>query len=458
MDVGTLIILFSFANLTTFFFLLYHEFTSKKKNKVIQLYALAKLFMGIAWILMALRNSAPNIVSVILGNSFLTWGSGLEILSMVLVNHNKPVRSRMLFIFGLITFLLISFFSKQPDNIKVFVYSLINGIMFIGGFVWILKQQNTSKLRFLVLGIYLHLGIILIFRGLSSILIDTSMSLTSKGLIQDISFVSFFLLLLSAIIFFLLLKEKDDIVIITNAKALSETNRLLKASNATKDKLFSIIAHDLKGPMGATAKMTDLLLNDNEELSEQDKNIILSQLVKSTNKTYELLENLLNWSRGQLNALTIDAKPFKVHALIKEVVAQLESMLHAKEQIIENNISENSKVLADYEMIKVVARNLLTNAIKFSPPDSKIIIEGNEGTSCYTIKFIDQGVGIEPDTIKNLLNPDFLISTAGTADETGTGIGLKLTKDFIEKNRGTITISSQLNEGSTFEISLPKAK
>ena len=145
-----------------------------------------------------------------------------------------------------------------------------------------------------------------------------------------------------------------------------------------------------------------------------------------------------------------------MNKLVLEVLSHIGSMLQTKNQIIENKIPEKWIVKADYEMIKVVVRNLITNAIKFSPSNSTIVIEGIEEDRNFIFKFIDHGMGIAPEVLKTILCPDFLNSTSGTDNENGTGIGLKLTKDFVEKNGGTISVTSKQNEGSVFEITLPK--
>ncbi|MCW3785336.1 sensor histidine kinase [Plebeiibacterium sediminum] len=456
MDVKTLILLFSLASWFTFLFLLYYEITSPKKNRIIQLYAIGKLFLGFVWLLPIIGRFIPYYVSVTIGNTLLAWGCGLEVFSMAYINAKKPINYRRISIFGFISLFIFLIINTQPDNIRVGVASFVIGVIFTLGFIWILKQHNTSKRRYLAFSIYLFLAIINFIRGFTAILVDTKMSLTSKGLIQDVAFASFFLLTLSTIIFFLLLKEKDDKKILSDAKVLANTNELLKASNATKDKLFSIIAHDLRGAMGTSAQLTDLLFHQHKEFSEQERNQFLEQLVNSSNKNFELLENLLNWSRSQLKAITVEATIFSMNELLKEILSQVESMFQTKTIHIENKINSDWFVKADYEMIKVVVRNIITNAIKFSPCNSKITIEGQEDSFKYHIRFIDQGVGIQADVLKELLTPEFLHSTPGTANEKGSGIGLKLTKDFIEKNGGTISISSKVNEGSVFEISLPK--
>ncbi len=458
MDVKTLILLFSLSSWFTFLFLLFYEITSPKKNRIIQLYALGKLFLGFVWLLSDIGRFIPYYVSITIGNTLLVWGCGLEVFSMAYINAQKPINYKRISIFGFITLLIFLIIYMQADNIRVGVASFVIGVIFALGFVWILKQQKTSKRRYLALSIYLLIGVVYFIRGFNAIVVDTTVSLTSKGLIQDVAFASFFLLTLSTIIFFLLLKEKDDKRILSDARVLADINELLKASNATKDKLFSIIAHDLRGAIGTSAQLTDLLFNQHKEFSEQERNKFLEQLVNCSNKNFELLENLLNWSRSQLNAIVVEKTIFSMNQLLQEVYNQIESMMQAKAITLESSLTEDWFVMADYEMIKVVVRNILTNAIKFSPCESKIIIEGREEPAEYYIRFIDQGVGIKADVLKELLTSEFHHSTPGTANEKGSGIGLKLTKDFIEKNGGTISISSKVNEGSVFEISLPKGK
>ncbi len=229
-------------------------------------------------------------------------------------------------------------------------------------------------------------------------------------------------------------------------------------SNKTKDKLFYIIAHDLKSPFSSLLGYSDLLVNEVSCINNQqiiDDSIMINETAK---KFYEYLNNLLEWSRLNNNNIEFYPEVFNLSELIHEATDTLS--LQAQHKKIKLNISFENEILvfADRNMIKIVLINLISNAIKFSGQGSEIIIWGEQYKKFYKIYVTDNGVGMNKEMQMNLFKVSKTFSTIGTNKERGTGLGLILCKDFINKHSGQMGVESNLGKGSTFWFSLPSKK
>lgn len=230
----------------------------------------------------------------------------------------------------------------------------------------------------------------------------------------------------------------------------------LKILNTTKDKLFSIISHDLRNPFNNLLGMSRQLTSNIDEYSKADIKERVQLIEESSKRGYELLENLLQWSLSQSGEIKFKPAAINVSAIVKECWSILENQASAKKIEFVSNINEELIVNADHNMLKVILRNLLTNAIKYSFPNGKVTINavkirGNK----LMISVADEGMGIPENEIQMLFRTDATYSSAGTANETGTGLGLILCKEFVEKHKGEIWVESILNSGSTFNFTLP---
>ncbi|PIQ09601.1 MAG: hypothetical protein COW71_05665 [Ignavibacteriales bacterium CG18_big_fil_WC_8_21_14_2_50_31_20] len=233
-------------------------------------------------------------------------------------------------------------------------------------------------------------------------------------------------------------------------------NDELKKSIATKDKFFSIIAHDLKNPISAIIGLSEIVTNKNEEIEADEAQEFLEMIKNLSQHTYELLENLLNWSRIQTNNIEVNKEYFDLNKLINKIINILQPSAELKRVSLINGVDENYSVFADYDMINTIIRNLVSNSIKFSPQDSNITIYEKNDSDNWYISVSDEGVGMEESYIANLFNIDVHTSRQGTNKEKGTGIGLLLCNEFAKLNNGSINVISVLNEGTTFTIKLPK--
>ena len=225
-----------------------------------------------------------------------------------------------------------------------------------------------------------------------------------------------------------------------------------------KDKLYNVLAHDLKGPVGNIKVMIDFLTNEPELLDKQTSKDLLSRVKESANSIHELLEDFLFWSRMLKRDIYYNPIKLDLAELVQESIILLRSTAAAKNISISSKLPSNTWVHADEYMITTALRNLIYNAIKFTEEGGTILLTGKLLDSFLEINITDSGIGIPMDNLEKLFQPDVYFSTKGTAKETGAGLGLILCKDFIEKNGGEISVESTKNIGSTFTITIPRAK
>jgi signal transduction histidine kinase len=227
----------------------------------------------------------------------------------------------------------------------------------------------------------------------------------------------------------------------------------LEQLNQVKDKFFSIISHDLRSPMNALSGILNLM--EKEGLKPEEFRRLSGELRVQFNHTKALINNLLDWTLLQMDKLKIQPERVELRNLVDENFKMLSSM-HLKETNLINKITPGTFAYADVNMISLVFRNLILNGIKFTESGGKITISADEKDGMYTIAVADDGVGINPDIQKILFEKTSGYSTRGTANEKGTGLGLILCKEFVEKNGGKIWLESELGKGSTFFFTVKK--
>ncbi len=252
----------------------------------------------------------------------------------------------------------------------------------------------------------------------------------------------------------LLLRNKNELIE-GQTKELEIKNSELVESNEAKDKLFSIIAHDLKNPFSTLLNYSFFLKEEYHELSEKERIEFVSYMYDTTTKTYELLENLLNLSASRTGKISYSPTNISPFEIFKTVISLYEAQSKNKTITISNNVKENLLVFADQYMIEIVLRNLINNAIKYTHVNGNIAVEAKEKNSKVMISIEDSGVGMDSSTVENIFNINVIKSQNGTKGERGTGLGLGLCKEFVEKNNGSIEVTSELNKGSKFIVYLP---
>ncbi|TLX77430.1 HAMP domain-containing histidine kinase [Labilibacter sediminis] len=240
--------------------------------------------------------------------------------------------------------------------------------------------------------------------------------------------------------------ERDKI---TNEK------EILENLNTTKDRFFRIISHDLRSPFTSLIGYFDILLRNNQSEFKVKKEDI-RQIYLHIRRTYNLLNNLLNWSKTQLNQYKFVKEEYLLEEILSENKSLYNQIANQKNISIIQDFPTDAKVYCDKEMIMVIVRNLLFNAIKFTDTNGKIVIKGTLHTNNITeIAVIDSGIGISKENIELILNPNEYITTKGTSNETGSGIGLIICHDLLQKHNSRLQIESETNVGSKFFFNLP---
>ena len=237
---------------------------------------------------------------------------------------------------------------------------------------------------------------------------------------------------------------------------LEEKNTELLQSNNTKDKLFSIIGHDLRNPVSALSTLTDMLQTNYAILGDKDKAHIIDHIQSSSNALKLLVNNLLDWALVQSKHLNPHPTIVETKKATEECFKLVRLLAHSKNITLENLCADSHYVFADPNMFHTILRNIVSNSIKFTPKEGKVSIESIEiGSDKMLISITDTGIGMSKKHINQLLSSQKLVSTTGTSNEKGSGLGLVVVKEFIEANKGYMTITSIEGKGTKFMIQLP---
>ena len=237
---------------------------------------------------------------------------------------------------------------------------------------------------------------------------------------------------------------------------LADKNEELNRLNALKDKLLSVIGHDLRGPVATIISLVDFLRNNYDSIGEGKRKKLLLTLENTAGRYLELVDNLLQWSGSQSGRITVHVVPLQLHDLVESAFSTLANGYEAKDIRFENKISLDFTVKADAELLKIVIRNLLSNAVKFTPSGGKVLIDAEaEGEHRVRVDVSDSGIGIPPDKVDQVFTPDAALQKTGTDGEKGTGLGLLLCSEFLEKLNGTIWVRESSSKGTTFSFTLP---
>lgn len=238
-------------------------------------------------------------------------------------------------------------------------------------------------------------------------------------------------------------------------KKLKEQTELLHNLNIAKDKFFTIIAHDLKGPFNSILGLTELLLAEYDSISEDERLSYINLLYKSSNSTYKLLENLLEWARLQTGYIEIQKEVLNLVELVNESIEPSLANAAKKGITVIKNIENHISVMADDNSIKTIIRNLFNNAVKYTPNGGFVEFNAHHIGNHIEVSITDTGVGMSQKTISKLFRIEESQSRLGTNNESGTGLGLILCKDIIAKNDGKIWVESEPGKGSVFKFSIP---
>lgn len=243
---------------------------------------------------------------------------------------------------------------------------------------------------------------------------------------------------------------------------LSEKNRKLEfsegeliKSNQTKDKFFSIIAHDLRNPIGGIKSYLNLLSHEFDSFSKKEVEEGLELMSSNADQVYYLLENLLEWSKTQRELIVTEYTKFDLNSLINNINSLFRIRASSKNIKLYNHVPKETSIIADLNLLNTIIRNLVSNAIKFTPDGGSIEITYSKDDNYHKISVIDSGVGMSEEILKSLFDAQHNSSSLGTNNEKGSGLGLLLVKELLLKMNGDISVGSVINKGSKFIVEIP---
>ena len=245
---------------------------------------------------------------------------------------------------------------------------------------------------------------------------------------------------------------------IKNHIELAESRKTILEMNRSRDKVYSIIAHDIRSPLSGILMTLDTIDQGYLDPNSEDFKEIIHQLKIRTKDTSTLLSSLLNWTRNQDDNVLLHPKETNINQVIISCIQLLLEVANNKNISILNEISDDVNSWCDEVSINTVFRNIISNAIKFTPSNGTITVNGKNVEKNVEISITDTGIGMPEDAIRKIFDENQHYTSSGTDNEQGTGLGLMLVKDFLKKNNGTLQVQSKLNEGTVLTVTLPKNK
>lgn len=231
--------------------------------------------------------------------------------------------------------------------------------------------------------------------------------------------------------------------------------RELREVNAMKDKFFSIIAHDLKNPFTALTGYSSMLINEFESFDDNEKIHLINSIYDAAENTLNLLNNLLEWAKAQQGLISVEKNLLSLKSLAVDSIGPYKASADTKHIKLINKVPDNINVNSDYFMLNTIIRNLVNNAIKFTPDGGEIKVDATTERNSVLITISDTGVGMDEEKAANLFRIDKNTSTKGTRNESGSGLGLILCKEFVAKIDGKIWVNSTQDSGTTFTVEIP---
>lgn len=439
-------------------------------NNYLLLLGMAAFSIGVLDLLHTITYTGMDIIvsDKFYANQLWIATRGLESLTFLIgfsiINKRIKVKADFIFVLYLFitTLIILSIFVYEifPDcylkdigqtKFKIFAEYIII-IVLISSFILLIRKR-----RFFSKKIYNYVLIAIALTALSEFMF--TLYISNYGISNQIGhylkFISFYLIYKANIETGFL--EPSELLY-SNLKKSEEENRLintkLKDEIATKDKFFSIISHDLKNPFNSIIGFSELILNNYKKYDDKKILHFISLIKNSSTQTFDLLQNLLYWSRQQTGQISFDPELLNVHVVFTKMKNLFRVDAVKKDTTIELNCEKNISIFADKNMLETILRNLISNAIKFT----------NNGTinlSCYqhndeiilTVK--DSGIGMKSNELNKLFKKEEKFSKPGTDNEKGTGLGLILIKELVEQHNGTIDVKSEIGKGSVFTIRFP---
>ncbi|MDA6070259.1 HAMP domain-containing histidine kinase [Flavobacterium sp. AC] len=449
LDPKTVFLLYFWGNLFICVLIFSYSFSyaTIENKKKLNIFGYGKIALTIGWVLIFLRNIIPDFISISLANSIILCGCCYETMAMISMLKTRSKRRTRLQIgltIAAIAVFNIATFLDSPINTRILIMSMGIFTIFLPPTISYFREKGNNLFRMFYLLCYAVFEVLLFLRGVYTYINPQEYFFSYRFFDSLYSIGLFLLTLIGTVGFLLLVKEKQDLKI---KKLLNDKNLF-----------FSIIAHDLKGPLGSSVALSEILAEEIEVYSREEIKEITRMLHESNKNIYKLLENLLDWSRVQTGMIEYSPEKVILNKLIEENVALNRNTALNKNITIKFDWNEIIEVELDKYMIDTVLRNLLTNAIKFTEQQGEIRVTIQKKNQKVEVSITDNGIGI-PDNIKEkLFKINAKVIQKGTENESGNGLGLLLCSEFIKKHEGEIWAESEFGKGSTFKFILPLAR
>lgn len=444
-DIQTLFILYAILNLSTIFIFTFFLFSIKERGDALVLYIITCFIICIEWFLAGSRNPLDLSAKIILSNGIVFLGIGYSFYCVIIANQKFRLSGFLkLNVFILILTGVFALFVNRSESVRIAVASIIAGILFLTGAVFLLRRITVSKLQAWVGIVSLLLSLAHFYRAYYALKIDPEITLFKEVPVNTITFILYFIENLSVGIILLMIHYERSKLKIEN------DNRLLNEVNVTRDKILSVIAHDLKNYFNALMGLSSYFdsVEDEETIGTHRKKISLINGV--SNSAHLLLMNLMEWANAKRQKIVFQPKQFAISGVVSQVIEVCRSEADIKEIQLVVHCPDDLQVCADQNMVRTILRNLIFNAIKYSYRNNKIDVQLEKLDDKIKIEVKDYGIGMSADERIRLLSEDVFISKPGTEKEKGSGLGLQICKEFIKRHQSELNIESQIKEGSRF--------
>jgi len=455
LDYPSILFFLALNNLFIIALFIYQYFYQHKQWGLL-LVALGITFQTLSIVLFANRDILTTLPTLRINNFLVICCFALT--SYGLISFDGKIRKNLLWIFVAFVFLFYSAILIVEENythlnvIRIFSCSFFFGI----GAYYLFSNKNKYKFSLLLS------GVLLLYAGFQLI---RAYDIYQKGesfvFLKNSTFNNWFLiisvLVISAISigFIMLLKEIDQKTILKKNMIIEQDKRKLEALNLTQNKLFSIIAHDLRSPFNNILSLSELLADKVTTTDKSDSAEFVDLINATAKNTLSLLENLLNWAKSQTGELGFNPKKFNLSNVISEIIELKMSQAKAKNISLSFSITETIEINSDENILGTILRNLISNAIKFTDQGGHIEVVATTKEHEVEISISDDGVGMNRETIRKIFDLSTNVTSRGTANENGSGLGLVLCKEFVKKLDGHLQVESEEGKGSNFKIILP---
>lgn len=455
-DLQTLFVLYAILNVFIIFIFTLFLFSIKERGDALIIYIIACTVICFEWFfakaIYSGENSTSNSFRFVISNFIVFLGIVYSFYSLIIANH-KFVRKEFLYanLLILCVTLIFALFKSSSETTRICVASLLAGILYLIGSAMLLRRFKISVLQGTV-GIFAGLlSLMHFYRGYYALYIDSSLTLFKEVPVNSVTFILYFIENFSVGIVILMVHYEKS------KNKIEKHNRLLVEVNSTKDKILSVVAHDLRNYFNSILGLSDFLgtVDDEVTIGSQRKKIRL--IHSASNSAYLLLSNLLEWAKTKTEKVAFEPHEFYLESLVKSVIDTCKPEADIKEINLIVNFQKGIQVCADQNMIRTVLRNLVLNAIKYSYKYNDVILQIEQLNNYVEISVIDKGIGMTREEVDHLIGESNYSSKPGTNKEKGSGLGLQISKEFIKQHKSQLNIESQAQKGSRFSFTLPQA-